>query len=141
MRQLTAALFALTWFSFPAGATAESADAAADTTASASADARSAAAPLAVSAPEIGQLESQFVPELRQTFVYVRLVDPVSETASVDVVDDSGNVVASLPIDLDRGAGLLVWDGTQADGELVPSGLYTARLSRADALLTGEIVR
>jgi len=88
-----------------------------------------------------GRLETQMIPELGQTIIYVRFPDAAEGTATLELLDSAGDVRASSEVEISGGTGLTVWDGRDAAGERLPSDLYVARLSFAGRELTAPLVR
>ena len=55
------------------------------------------------------------------------------ENSLVKIADPSGNVICSLK----STGGMVSWDGCNANGDLVPTGVYTIIASQADGSAAG----
>jgi hypothetical protein len=91
--------------------------------------------------PDGPVLEVQTIPELGQTLLFVRFPSPGEGPVRIRIEDEEGGIHAELPAEPERGSALVVWDGTDVDGEPLPSGIYTARLLHAGGEVTAELVR
>lgn len=91
--------------------------------------------------PDGPVLEVQTVPELGQTLLFVRFSSSQEGPVRIRIEDEAGGTHAELLAEAERGSALIVWDGTGADGEPLPSGIYTARLLHAGGEVTAPLVR
>lgn len=68
-------------------------------------------------------------------------------TATIEITDSSGNVVATIEKAVTQGLNTVQWDGKLEDGEVAPDGLYTASVTvendgievPATTLMTGAV--
>ena len=79
-------------------------------------------------------------PFSRTTTLSVVLDDAASLT--VEVFDVGGRRVRALARDAERGVGThaFVWDGRDADGHVVPAGVYYHRVQNGDRVTGGRMV-
>lgn len=74
----------------------------------------------------------------------IRLVHPSAgiSDACLAIYDVAGRLVQSFDVNgLRKGTGTLTWDGTNADDDPVPSGMYLLRLTAGDVTSTTRLVK
>jgi flagellar basal-body rod modification protein FlgD len=71
-------------------------------------------------------------------------VDAGAATVRIDIVDDSGRTVRSLPGETGAGRHALAWDGKRTDGSTAPDGTYrtkiVARNKAGDTVASASVV-
>lgn len=78
-------------------------------------------------------------PQPSRAAVSVRLRMPAGESGSLSIHDTAGRLVREFS--LDAGQGALQWDGRDAAGREVASGMYLVRLSAARFEQSGRLIR
>ena len=53
-------------------------------------------------------------------------------TSTLNIVNETGSVVATMPGETITGAHAITWDGRDAEGDLLPAGTYELRVDAAD---------
>jgi len=97
-------------------------------------------APTAVSAPSIVQTQIRAVPNPFSTSTRVSITTSSQRDVVVGIYDASGRRVRAFKSASVDGEYSLVWDGTDASGVRVPSGIYLARATTAAGSVVTRMV-
>jgi hypothetical protein len=97
-------------------------------------------APTAVPAPSIAQTQIRAVPNPFSASTRVSITTPSKQDVVVGIYDASGRRVRAFKAASVEGEYAVAWDGTDARGVRVPSGVYFVRVSSRAGVVVARLV-